>query len=275
MALDFVPMAVMTVLASVFTGRWVAAQGPKWPMAMGCTLAAVGIILTDLRLGPSSGIGSIGWTLAIAGVGFGMAIVPVTSAVLSSVPARRSGMAASATNTSRELGAVIGTAVLGSMVNGQLTVDLIRRLSAIRKPFPIPHQFFGMIITAVTTGNFSQQAAAATGGNKTLQTIINEVSNAAAASFGHSIDVALSVAAGLLMGAAVLALLTIRVRGGAVPEFVSDAPGDGVGSWIRDHLHREGESVGPREGSAWGGLLHHSSDVPPPSAPGSPGSSGS
>ena len=70
----------------------------------------------------------------IAGVGAGMAMVPVTSAALGSVPPEHSGMASSTTNTFRELGAVVGVAVLGSIVYAQLTVQLVRRLTAIGIP---------------------------------------------------------------------------------------------------------------------------------------------
>ena len=56
--------------------------------------------------------------------------MPVTSAALSAVPPERSGMAASAANTSREIGAVIGVAVLGMLVNSQLNAHLAGRLRA-------------------------------------------------------------------------------------------------------------------------------------------------
>ena len=108
LALDFLPLTVGMVIASLLTGRWVAAWGAKIPMAVGCVIAGVGILLTDLKISPQAGLSDIGWTLAIAGIGFGIAIVPVTSSALSSVPGEHSGMAASATNTSRELGAVAG-----------------------------------------------------------------------------------------------------------------------------------------------------------------------
>jgi EmrB/QacA subfamily drug resistance transporter len=134
LALNFVPLAVGMVLASLLTGRWVALWGPRIPMATGCLLAGIGILLTNAQISPHVGVGQIGWTMFIAGVGVGTAMVPVTSASLGSVPAKHSGMAASATNTFRELGAVVGVAVLGSIVNGQLTVNLVRKLTAIGIP---------------------------------------------------------------------------------------------------------------------------------------------
>src|SRR5205823_2999928 len=62
--------------------------------------------------------------LAIAGLGFGITVVPLTSAVLSHIPARHSGIAASATNTARQLGAVVGVAALGAIVNARLTDEV-------------------------------------------------------------------------------------------------------------------------------------------------------
>jgi len=83
----------------------------------------------------------------LAGIGFGIVIVPVNASALSSLPPARSGMASSAVNTSRELGAVAGVAILGSIVNGQLTVNLTARLVQLG----IPASFRQLVITAVTT----------------------------------------------------------------------------------------------------------------------------
>ncbi len=204
LALDFLPLTAGMVIASLVTGRWVAAWGAKIPMAVGCVMAGVGILLTDLVITPKAGLSTVGWTLAIAGIGFGIAIVPVTSSALSSVPSEHSGMAASATNTSRELGAVAGVAILGSVVNGQLTVNLIKRLTAIG----IPHSYQSQVIAAVTTGSVGSQAANAAHGNASIQAIINKVVGAAYGAFSHGLDLSLLAAGALMMLSAVLALFT-------------------------------------------------------------------
>ena len=54
-------------------------------------------------ISPTVGFTPLGWTLLIAGAGIGIAMVPVTSTSLSTVPAEHSGMASSMTNTSRGL----------------------------------------------------------------------------------------------------------------------------------------------------------------------------
>jgi EmrB/QacA subfamily drug resistance transporter len=204
-ALDFVPMAGAMVIASLATGAWVARSGPRLPMTVGCALAGIGIILTEVVLSPSSGLSSLGWTLPIAGAGFGIAIVPVTSTALSALPAEHSGMAASATNTSRELGAVAGVAILGSMVNGQLISSLVRQLDMIG----IPKSFQDTVITAVTTGTFSSQAKQFRG-TPAITKIVHEVTQAAYVAFGHGLDVALSAAGAMMLACAMVALFTLR-----------------------------------------------------------------
>lgn len=205
LALDFVPMTAGMVLASLFTGRWVAAMGSRVPMMAGCLLAGVGIFLTDAFISPTAGLSTVGWTLAITGIGFGIAVVPVTSSALTSVPAEHSGMAASTTNTSRELGAVAGVAILGSIVNGQLTVNLAKRLTAIG----IPHSYQSQVIAAVTTGSVGSQAQAVAGhANATIQAIIDKVVNAAYGAFAHGLHLSLSAAGSLLIVSAVVAYAT-------------------------------------------------------------------
>jgi hypothetical protein len=174
-------------------------------MALGCLLGGLGIVLTDLMLTPTAGLGRIGWTLTLAGVGFGMAVVPVTAATLGVVPPEHSGMAASATNTSRQLGAVAGVAVLGSVVNGQLTVALAHRLAAIG----IPAQFRQTVITAITTGTVGSQAAGAEH-NRAIAGIVRKVVAAAYGAFQNGLDISLAISAALMFTAAVAAACFVR-----------------------------------------------------------------
>jgi EmrB/QacA subfamily drug resistance transporter len=208
LALDFVPMAVGMVAASLFTGRWVALWGPRIPMATGCFLAGAGILLTNHAVSPTVGFGQIGWPMFIAGVGVGMAMVPVTSAALGSVPPEHSGMASSTTNTFRELGAVVGVAVLGSIVYAQLTVQLVHRLTAIG----IPKSYQSEVVTAVTTGTYQNQAQAATAKSPAITHIVHEVVSAAYGAFGHGLNLSLNVAGALLLASSILALATVYGR---------------------------------------------------------------
>jgi MFS family permease len=91
-------------------------------MVTGCAVAAVGMLVArhEIGKGPDLTFWLLALALALAGLGFGITVVPLTSAVLSHVPSRHSGMAASATNTARQLGAVFGVAALGAVINAHL-----------------------------------------------------------------------------------------------------------------------------------------------------------
>ena len=205
LALDFLPLLGGIVVASLFTGRWVGRIGSRVPMTVGCLLAGLGVILTYVAIGPHVGVSTLGWTMGIAGIGFGIVIVPVNATALSSLPAANSGMASSAVNTSRELGAVAGVAILGSIVNGQLTVNLTARLIQIGIPATYRH----LVITAVTTG---QTASAEAGLNaatrKAFAGIIKKVVNAAYGALTHGLDIALVASALLLLVSAAVAYTT-------------------------------------------------------------------
>ncbi len=218
LAIDFLPLLVGMVAASLVTGRWVARTGSRGPMVIGSLLAAAGVLTTNAVVARDPGLGLLGWTMGLAGVGFGIVVVPVTSDALGALPSEHSGMAASTVNTARELGAVTGVAVLGSLVNGQLTVQLMERLRAIG----VPPAFREEIINALTTGTISAQARQYEGGSKAIQAIINRVVKAAYDAFTSGLHIALN-AAGLLM---VLAAGVALATGSSAATSVEEGEGD-------------------------------------------------
>ena len=205
LARDFLPLLGGMVVASLFTGRWVGRVGSRIPMTLGCVLAGLGVLLTDLVISPTAGLDTLGWTMGLAGIGFGMIVVPVNSTALVSIPADSSGMAASTINTARELGAVTGVAILGSIVNGQLTVNLTRRLAEIG----VPPSYRQEIISDVVTGTAASKASAESrGSSAAVRHIINEVVRAAYGAFTHGLNLALTVSGLLLLASGVIAYCT-------------------------------------------------------------------
>ncbi len=211
-AIDFLPMAAGLIIASGLTGPLVARIGPRWPMTIGCLMAGGGILIADAVLDPTIGFATLGWALPIAGIGIGMLLVPVTSVPLTVVPPERSGMAASATNTSREMGAVFGVAILGAIVNAKLTGDLAARLKAIG----IPPSFQSLVEHAIQTGGASGGAASSAehSKNAAVAQISTKVINAAYDAFGSGLHEALLLSGSLILVGAVVAFFTIhRSRG--------------------------------------------------------------
>jgi EmrB/QacA subfamily drug resistance transporter len=205
-ALVFTSLAAAMIVAGPLAGRWTARAGPRIPMALGCLLAGLGLFLVDHQLTATTSVGALAWPLAVAGVGFGIAFVTMTQAVLTIVRPEESGMAASTVNTSRELGGVFGVAVLGAVVNAQLTSGLTEKLVRLG----IPKQFREVVVKIVTTGGSTNPSDY--GIAKGHEKIVVKVLLAAEGSAGHGVHLALEIAGGIVLAAAVVAAFAARHR---------------------------------------------------------------
>jgi EmrB/QacA subfamily drug resistance transporter len=204
LAATFLPMTVLMIAASVLAGRWTQAAGPRWSITIGCVLFAGGLVMTDAFLSPHPSYAGLTVALALAGIGIGTTVVPITSAALSAVPPERSGMAASANNTAREIGAVTGVAVLGSLVYSQLRTSLVTQMNHLG----VPPSFRGLVVNAIETGQIPQNTNAYAGFGKLVQ----EVIGAAYTAFGDGLRAALYLSAGLVILAGLLSFITLRSR---------------------------------------------------------------
>lgn len=210
-ALQFLPLTAGLVLTALVVSRWIGRFGQRWPVVAGCAAFGGGLLLTDATLNARPAYAPLAASLALAGVGIGMAVVPLTSAVLAAVPARRSGMAASITNTSREIGAVAGVAVLGALVNARLTGQLGSQLDRLGLG-----DFRSLVLNAVEHGGLPSrggapspaQASAGAGSGDLIARVIN----AAYGAFGSALSVSLVVSAALVFATAVLAALAMGRR---------------------------------------------------------------
>ena len=131
----------------------------------------------------------------------------MTQSVLTLVPPRESGMAASTVNTSRELGGVFGVAVLGAVVNAQLTTGLTEKLVRLH----IPLVYRQVVIQFVTTGG-NITSAENSPGIKGHEKLILKVLVAAEDSAGHGVHLALEIAGAIVLAAAVVAAFAARHR---------------------------------------------------------------
>lgn len=118
--LCLLPMAGATALFGPLSGRMVGKLGPRPPWLLsGTMLAAAGLLLT--RLGTDTSLGFLLVTYLVFGIGFGMLNAPITNAAVSGMPRAQAGTAAAVASTSRQIGAALGVAVLGSIVTARST----------------------------------------------------------------------------------------------------------------------------------------------------------
>lgn len=202
-AIGFIAMTAAIVAAALLAGRWNAIHQTTLLTTAGCLISGGGIFAVNAILNPNVNSTDLAWTLGIAGVGFGISLVTMTSTVLNIVEPERSGMAASTVNTSRELGGVFGVAILGSIVNSQLTAHLISQLKA----FDIPASFQALVVYAITHGgNTPQGVTVSPSLLATHAQLVTKLTNAAYSAFGNGLTIALNIAGTMLVATGLVCL---------------------------------------------------------------------
>jgi MFS transporter, DHA2 family, methylenomycin A resistance protein len=109
-----VPMALLFVIVSPFSGALAGLVGSRLMTGGGVGVIGCGLVLIGLTAHSGSIVASeIG--LALTGIGMGLATGPLMDAAVGAVDAARSGTAAALINVARMIGATVGVAVLGSV----------------------------------------------------------------------------------------------------------------------------------------------------------------
>ncbi|MEA2126075.1 MAG: hypothetical protein QOI80_2857, partial [Solirubrobacteraceae bacterium] len=108
--LALLPLGVATAVFAATSGRLTAHISPRTLMLAGLVAGCAGCVVL-------SPVPDALWPgLILLGTGIGLALPAMTGVALSAAPARRTGMASAIHNASRQLGATLGVAVLGTIV---------------------------------------------------------------------------------------------------------------------------------------------------------------
>jgi EmrB/QacA subfamily drug resistance transporter len=107
-----------TMVVSPLAGYFSQRLGSRWFMAAGLTLQAIALGWVAEVSSVSTSYVTLIAPFILAGTGMALVFAPVAAAVLEAVHPSQAGQASGATNTIRELGGVLGIAVLGSVFSG-------------------------------------------------------------------------------------------------------------------------------------------------------------
>ena len=218
------PFTAAILLISPVAGRLSDKHGSRWLMTLGCLYAAGGMALL-LRIEPNSSYESIILpAFIVLGSGMALTMAPMTAAVMGSVDPRHAGVASAATNTTRELGGVLGIALLGALVTTSFRDRLLENLSSAGIGNTAAQSIADRASGNAAAGGgtveaFRQQVPAGT-----PDTVIAQVVTAAQDSFVDAIHSGLLVAVGFMLLAALVAAIFVRshVRHGYVEESALD-----------------------------------------------------
>jgi EmrB/QacA subfamily drug resistance transporter len=122
-SLRMLPIALIMLVVTPFTPRITARLGGNRAVALGMTFVAIGFALfTQLRI--DSSIWYCWLCVAPLMAGVAMSMSPMTASIMSAVPESRAGAGSAMNDATRELGAALGIAVLGSIAASQYTSNL-------------------------------------------------------------------------------------------------------------------------------------------------------
>ena len=127
--LTFLPFAALTLFIAPTAGLLAARFGPKWIITVGMLIEAIFIFLLSRLLRLDTSQTAIILVLLGYGVGVGLAIAQLTNIVLSEIPQNRLGAGSGANNTLRQVGAALGTAVIGAVLSTTLSLSAQTRLN--------------------------------------------------------------------------------------------------------------------------------------------------
>jgi EmrB/QacA subfamily drug resistance transporter len=113
-ALRFLPIAPIMMVVSPMTPRIIARLGHNRTVAAGMGLVSLGF-LSFSRLGVHTSYGYVLVCVVLLVSGISLTLSPMTAAIMSAVPPRRAGAGSAMNDATRELGAALGVAVLGSI----------------------------------------------------------------------------------------------------------------------------------------------------------------
>jgi EmrB/QacA subfamily drug resistance transporter len=122
--LTFAPMSLTSMFVAPFAGRFADKVGGKYILLTGITLFTIGFGLVTYVAGPDSTWITFLVPAIIAGAGMGMTFAPMTTVAMRNISPRMAGAASGILNTTRQLGAAIGSAVVGAILQNQLATTL-------------------------------------------------------------------------------------------------------------------------------------------------------
>jgi formate/nitrite transporter FocA (FNT family) len=164
------------------------------PLTVGLTLGgAASLYLTTTE--PTTGYWRVGLALAAFGIGIGLVVAASTAAAMTSTGPEHAPMVSGLVNTFRQVGAVLGTSVLGTVLASQ---------SAAALPAALAHHG--------VTGPDQQHAILAAAGGVHRGMASAQVGAGTAEAFTTGLHAGLFVNAAVFALAALLAALVIRHR---------------------------------------------------------------
>ena len=114
----FIPLALSAGIGAHGAGHVVAKHGVRAPLTVAFAVAAVGMLLLSRAGEHGSYLSDVLPGMLVAGIGLGVAVVTVSTAILTGARHEEAGMLSGLNSTGHEIGGTLGIAVLSTIAAG-------------------------------------------------------------------------------------------------------------------------------------------------------------
>jgi EmrB/QacA subfamily drug resistance transporter len=135
--LRITPIAVGLILMAQVATRLVERIGTKVVVSAGLATISGGLFIAS-RIQPGDGYGFVLAAILVIGTGMGLTMAPATESIMGSIPAAKAGVGSAVNDTTREIGAALGVAVLGSVASSSYGSAMADQVAAAPVAVPPP-----------------------------------------------------------------------------------------------------------------------------------------
>ncbi|GAB3596201.1 MFS transporter [Angustibacter peucedani] len=123
-ALLLVPMAVISGFLAPFVGRLTDRAHPRYIAGFGLLCLPVSLVWLSAVLSPTAPIWHVLLPIALLGVANGFMWAPLGTTATRNLPMHQAGAGAGVYNTTRQVGAVLGSAAIAALMQSRLAAEL-------------------------------------------------------------------------------------------------------------------------------------------------------
>jgi predicted MFS family arabinose efflux permease len=136
------PLSLTMMFAAPLGGLLTEKAGPRLPLAGGLGLIGVALLLLT-GLEAESAFSALWPSFVMLGAGLGFVITASSEVIVGNAPVDDAGVASGLQSTAIQVGGVMGTAILGSVLSSRVGSVLLEKLTGAGVPAAAAHQLRG------------------------------------------------------------------------------------------------------------------------------------
>jgi len=215
------PMSLVSMFVAPVAGRLADKLGGKYILMFGLVLWVVGLSILVSSAHVDSNRDDLIPGLLIAGLGLGCTFAPLQTIAMRNIKPQMAGAASGFINTTRQLGAVVGSAAVGALLQTQLADKLAERARA--NAGSLPPEFHDRFVQGFqNVGSSGLEVGAGQAGTQLPPGTPQQVIDLSLKTFHEGFTNAMRSTMILPLSVLAIAALTLlfvkrRKRGGAIP----------------------------------------------------------